>query len=172
MILGMSLSTFTLVHVLLSLIGIGAGLVAMFGLLGGKRFNGWTALFLLTTVLTSVTGFFFPFHKVTPGIVIGVLSLIVLAIAIYARYARRLSGSWRWIYVVTAQIALYLNVFVAIVQAFEKAPPLKALAPTQTEPPFLVAQSIALIFFIVITVVAVKKFRIALPQPGLVGAAR
>jgi hypothetical protein len=172
MILGMTLSTFTLIHVLLSLIGIGSGLAAMFGLLTGKRLRGWTALFLFTTVLTSVTGFLFPFHKVTPGIVIGVLSLIVLAVAIYARYARQLSGSWRWLYVVSAQIALYFNVFIAIVQAFEKAPPLKALAPTQTEPPFLVAQSVALIFFIVVTAIAVRRFRIAPSSPVLASATR
>lgn len=160
MILGMSLSTFTAFHVLLSLAGIGAGLVAMFGLLAAKRLNRWTALFVITTVATSVTGFFFPFHKITPGIIIGVLSLFALTIAVYARYLRQLSGSWRWIYVITAQIALYFNVFILIVQLFEKVPALKMLAPTQSEPPFLIAQSIALIFFIVVTTFAVKKFRI------------
>lgn len=172
MILGMSLSTFTLVHVLLSLVGIGAGLVAMVGLLIRKRMDGWTALFLITTVLTSITGFFFPFHKITPGIIIGVLSIIALAIAIYSRYVRRLSGPWRWTYVVNAQIALYFNVFILIVQAFEKTPALKALAPTQTEPPFVIAESIALLFFMVVSTLAVIKFRVEPPRLSVAGAGR
>lgn len=172
MILGMSLSTFTLVHVLLSLVGIGAGLVAMVGLLIRKRMDGWTARFLITTVLTSITGFFFPFHKITPGIIIGVLSIIALAIAIYSRYVRRLSRPWRWTYVVNAQLALYFNVFILIVQAFEKTPALKALAPTQTEPPFVIAESIALLFFMVVSTLAVIKFRVEPPRLSVAGAGR
>src|SRR5207245_6787343 len=127
--------------------------------LTAKRFNGWTALFLVTTVATSVTGFFFPFHGVTPAIVVGLISLVVLAVAILARCARRLVGAWRWIYVITAMIALYLNVFVLIVQLFQRVPGLKVLAPTQSEPPFLVAQVVCLILFVVLTIVSVIKFR-------------
>ena len=100
-----NLSPFTKLHVVLSLIGIVSGLVVMFGLLVGRRLNAWTALFLITTVLTSVTGFFFPFHGVTPAIVVGIISLVLLAVAILARYARHLAGHWRWIYVVCAMIA-------------------------------------------------------------------
>lgn len=155
----MILTTLTLVHVLLSLIGIISGFVVVVGLLTAKRLNGWTALFLGTTVATSVTGFFFPFHGVTPAIVVGIISLVVLAVAIVARHARRLAGAWRWIYVVTAMVALYLNVFVLIVQLFQKVPALKALAPTQSEPPFLVTQLVWLILFLVLTILSVIKFR-------------
>jgi hypothetical protein len=158
MMLGMSLSTFTTVHVIISLIGIVSGLIALFGMLGSKRLNGLTALFLLTTVLTSVTGFTFPFTHLTPGHVVGIISLVVLAIAILARYSFHMAGSWRRIYVVTAAIALYLNVFVLVVQSFEKVPALHALAPTQTEGPFKMAQLAVLVLFIVLTVIAVKKF--------------
>src|SRR6267378_821338 len=124
-----TLSTFTIVHVVISLIGIASGLVVMFGLLVARKLNRWSALFLISTTATSVTGFFFPFHGVTPAIVVGVISLVLLAVAILARYARHLAGSWRWIYVVTAMISLYLNVFVLVVQLFQKVPALKALAP-------------------------------------------
>jgi hypothetical protein len=158
MILGMATSTYTLLHVLISLVGIGSGFVVIFGLLTAKRLERWTELFLVTTVLTSVTGFFFPIEHVTPGIVVGVLSLIVLAIAILARYGLRMSGAWRWIYVVTAALALYLNTFVLVVQSFEKVAALKALAPTQKEPPFMIAQLGVLALFIVLTVMSVKRF--------------
>src|SRR5262245_42125028 len=134
------LQTLTFVHVLISLLAIGSGFIVMFGLLSGRRLNGWTAFFLITTVATSVTGFFFPFKKFTPAIGVGIVSLIVLTAAISARYAFALVGGWRRIYVVGAVIALYLNVFVLIVQAFQKIPPLNALAPTQSEPPFLLTQ--------------------------------
>ncbi len=157
MILGMTL--FTFVHVLLSLIGILSGLVVLSGLLKANQLDGWTAVFLATTVLTSVTGFLFPFHKFLPSHAIGVVSLIVLAIAIFARYAKKLTGGWRRTYAITAVIALYLNVFVLIAQAFMKAPPLKALAPTQSEPPFLVAQTVCMVIFIVFAVLAAKRFR-------------
>jgi hypothetical protein len=159
MILGISTSTFTLVHVVLSLVGIFAGLVVLFGMFSSKRLTGWTALFLATTVLTSVTGFFFPFHGFTPAIGVGIISLLVLAVAIYARYSRQLAGHWRWIYVVTAVIALYFNVFVAVVQGFEKVPVLKAMAPTQTEPPFKVTQLVVLALFVVLGIVAAIRFR-------------
>ncbi len=159
MILGMSTETYTLIHVLISLVGIASGLIVVFGYLTGKRFDGMTALFLITTVLTSVTGFGFPFDHLSPAHKVGIISLVVLAIAIPARYLYNLRGPWRWIYVVTSIIALYLNVFVAVVQAFEKIPTLKALAPTQSEPPFLVAQIAVLLIFITITILATKKFR-------------
>src|SRR6267143_5534836 len=133
----MILSAFTLFHVVLSLVGILSGFVVLAGFLTAKRSNGWTALFLTTTALTSVTGFLFPFHKFLPSHAVGIVSLIVLAVAIFARYVRQLAGAWRGIYVVTAVIALYLNVFVLIAQLFQKVPALKAMAPTQSEPPFL-----------------------------------
>jgi len=158
MMLGMSLSTFTTVHVIISLVGIGSGLIVIFGMLSAKRPNGWTALFLLTTVLTSVTGFGFPFTHVTPGHKVGVISLVVLLIAILARYSFHMAGKWRSIYVVTAIIAEYLNVFVLVVQGFEKVPALRAMAPTQSEPPFLVAQLVVMALFIVLTIFALKKF--------------
>jgi hypothetical protein len=159
MVFGMSLQTYTLIHVLISLIGIGSGLVVMYGMLSGKRFDGWTTAFLTTTVLTSVTGFGFPFKGITPAINVGIISLVMLTIAIVARYARHLAGIWRKTYVITAALALYLNVFVLVVQSFEKVPALKAAAPTQKEPPFLVAQLAVLALFVVLTVLAVKRFR-------------
>jgi hypothetical protein len=158
MILGMSTSSFTLVHVVLSLIGIFSGLILLFAMLGGKRLDGWTALFLATTVLTSVTGFFFPRSQVLPSHIVGVISLIVLAAAIVALYVYRLAGSWRWIYVAGAVLALYLNIFVGIVQAFQKLPFLQPLAPTQSEPPFLVTQLVVLAIFILLGVMGVKRF--------------
>ena len=155
----MILHIYAIIHVLISLVGIFTGLIVLFGMLAGKRLDSWTKWFLITTVLTSVTGFFFPFHGFTPAIGVGVISLLVLAIAIYARYPRHLAGAWRWIYVVTAVIALYFNVFVGIVQAFEKIPALKIIAPTQTEPPFKLAQLIVLAFFIVFAIAAATRFR-------------
>ena len=154
-----SLSPFTKLHVVISLIGIVSGLVVMLGLLAGQKLNRWTALFLISTVAASVTGFFFPFHGVTPAIVVGIISLVLLAIAIVARYLRHLVGAWRWIYVVTAMISLYLNVFVLVVQLFQKVPALKALAPTQSEPPFAVTQLVVLALFVVLTIIAAIKFR-------------
>src|SRR5256886_6612379 len=147
MILGMTTSTFTLVHVVLSLVGIASGLVVVFGLLTGKRLDGWTALFLATTVATSVTGFGFPFDHLLPSHKVGIISLVVLAVAILARYAFHLTGAWRRIYVISAVAALYLNVFVAVVQAFLKVPALKVLAPKQTEAPFLLTQLAVLALF-------------------------
>lgn len=153
------LTIFTLFHVALSLFGIGAGFIVVFGLLGGKLLNGWTPLFLVTTVLTSVTGFLFPVHHFLPSHGVGILSLIVLAVAIYALYAKHLAGGWSRIYAVNAVIALYLNFFVLIVQLFLKVPALKALAPTQTEFPFKATQIAALTFFLVLTIFAAIKFR-------------
>jgi|SRR5580700_3187587 hypothetical protein len=160
MVLGMSLATFTLVHVLISLVGIGTGFIVMFGLIAGQRLEGWTALFLVTTVLTSATGFLFPVEHILPSHIVGTLSLLVLAVAIAARYAFHLSGAWRRTYVITAAIALYFNVFVLVVQGFLKVPALYALAPTQKEAPFLVAQIIVIALFVVLTVFAAKKFSI------------
>lgn len=163
MVLGMSLATYTIVHVIISLIGIGSGLIVLFGLLNGKLLSPWNGLFLLTTVLTSVTGFFFPYSgKVTPGIILGVLSLIVLAIALAALYAFHLNGPWRRTYAITAMIALYFNIFVLIAQTFEHVPAIHALAPTGTETPFKVAQLLLLILSIIFITLAAKRFRNAL----------
>jgi hypothetical protein len=162
--LGLSLSTFTTVHVIISLIGIVAGIIVMFGLLGSNRMPGMTALFLLFTILTSATGFLFPFKELTPAYFVGALSLVLLAMACIALYGMKLSGAWRWIYVVTAMISLYLNVFVLVIQSFLKVAPLHALAPG--EPPggpiFAVAQGIVLVFFVLVIIGAVRRFR---PMP-------
>ena len=162
MVLGMSLATYTTVHVIISLVGIASGFLVLFGLLRGTLLTRWNSLFLITTVLTSVTGFGFPNTKVTPGIVVGILSLIVLAIAIFALYARHLNGVWRRTYVITAMIALYFNVFVLVVQLFEKVPAIHTLAPTQTEAPFKIAQLLVLVLFIAFITAAARKFRPAL----------
>ncbi len=159
MIWGMTTSTFTFVHVLLSLIGIGAGLIVMVGLLTGKLLGRWNTLFLVMTVATSVTGFGFPFDHLLPSHKVGIISLVILAVAIVARYGLHLAGAWRRIYVVCAAVALYLNVFVGVVQAFLKVPALAAMAPKQTEPPFVVTQLVVLALFIALTIVAVKKAR-------------
>ena len=156
MILGMT--AFTFVHVLISLVAIASGMVVGLGLVGGKRMDGLTALFLTTTVLTSVTGFLFPYKGVTPGIIVGIISMVMLAIAIYARYPKQMAGGWRKTYVITAMIALWLNVFVLLVQSFEKVPALHALAPTQKEPPFAIAQVTVMLIFIIWTVLAAKRF--------------
>ncbi|HEY3767663.1 MAG TPA: hypothetical protein VGN44_03230 [Candidatus Angelobacter sp.] len=158
MVFGMSLATYTQIHVAISLIGIGSGLIVVFGMMSGKRMDGLTALFLITTALTSITGFFFPFEHITPGIILGILSLIVLAICIPARYTFHLAGTWRATYVITAVIALYFNCFVLVAQSFLKIPSLHALAPTGKEPPFAIAQGILLVLFIVLGVMATKKF--------------
>jgi hypothetical protein len=144
--------------VLISLVGIVSGLIVLFGLLSGKWLNGWTALFLVTTVATSVTGYGFPFVHLLPSHIVGIISLVALAVAILARYAFHLDGAWRRTYVISAAIALYLNVFVLVAQSFMKVPALKALAPTQKEPPFLIAQLVVMTLFIVLTVFAAKRF--------------
>jgi hypothetical protein len=164
MILGTSLSTFTLVHVIISLIAIVSGILVMFGLLGSRRMPGMTAIFLLFTILTSATGFLFPFEKLLPSHMIGILSLVLLAIACFSLYAMKLAGSWRWIYVVTAMTSLYLNIFVLVIQAFLKVPALHALAPSvpPSEPPFAVIQGIVLAFFVLVIIGAIRRFR---PMP-------
>jgi hypothetical protein len=158
MILGMSTSAFTTLHIVLSLIGIATGLVVAVGMFGSKRLDGWTAVFLVTTILTSVTGYFFTVDRILPSHIVGAISLVALAVATIAFYRYRLEGSSRGIYVITALIAVYLNVFVLVVQAFLKVSALKALAPTQSEPPFLIAQGIVLAAFVAIVIGAFRSF--------------
>jgi hypothetical protein len=165
----MILHIYTIIHTLISFVAIFTGLIVLFGMLAGERLDGWTKWFLITTVLTSVTGFFFPFHGFTPAHGVGIMSLLVLAVAIFARYPRQLAGAWRWIYVVTAVIALYLNVFVGVVQAFLKVPALHVMAPTQTEPPFKLTQLVVLALFIVLGIVAAIRFRPALHPQVVIG---
>src|ERR1043166_1141812 len=159
MIFGLSLSTYTIIHVIISLIAIAVGFMTVFGMLSGDRMARWTGVFLIMTVLTSVTGFGFPFDHVLPSHVVGAISLVFLAVALFAVYVKHLAGPWRWIYVVSAIIALWFNVFVLIVQSFMKIPVLKALAPTQSEPPFQIAQGAALVVFVVLAILAVRQFR-------------
>ena len=159
MIWGLTESTFTRLHVVLSLVGIASGLVVMLGLLRGRRLGGWTAVFLAATVATTVTGFGFPFDHLLPAHKVGIVSLVVLAVAILARYGPGLAGAWRPIYVVSAAVALYLNVFIGVVQAFLKVPVLSAMAPEQTELPFVIAQGAVLLLFVAITITAVRRFR-------------
>ena len=158
MVWGMSLETFTVLHVLISLAGIVSGFVVMAGLLKGKPLDAWTALFLITTVATSVTGFGFPVDHLLPSHVVGIISLVVLAVTILARYAFHLRDAWGLTYVVGAAAALYLNVFVGVVQAFQRIPLLQAMAPHQTELPFVVAQVVVLVAFIALTIVAARRF--------------
>jgi hypothetical protein len=157
-ILGMTTSTFTLVHVVISLIGIGSGLIVSYGLLVGKRLDAGTALFLASTVATSMTGFFFPFDHLLPSHKVGILLLVVLALAILARYVFHLVGAWCRIYVISAVVALYFNVFVLIVQLFQKVPALRALAPKGSEPPFLFTQLVVLMLFAVLGTVTTIRF--------------
>jgi uncharacterized protein YggT (Ycf19 family) len=159
MILGMSIELFTTIHVIISLIAIVSGLIVLIAMLSSNRSAGWTALFLLTTILTSATGFLFPIHGFTPALGVGAVSLVVLAIALLALYGRHLAGAWRWIYVATAVTALWFNVFVLIAQGFLKVPFLHALAPTGGEPPFLIAQSVVLVIFVVLGLMAAVRFR-------------
>jgi hypothetical protein len=166
MILGMSTATFTQFHVLLSLIGILSGIVVAFAMLGANRAPALTAIFLLTTVATSVTGSMFHFAAFGPPEIVGVISLVVLGIAILALYGYKLAGSWRWIYAAAAVLALYLNVFVGVVQTFQKVPFFHALAPTQTELPFALAQGVVLIAFVALGIAAAKKFRAPTPGPA------
>ena len=164
MILGMSLSTFVTAHVIISLIGIVAGIIVMFGLLGSNRMPGLTAIFLLFTILTSATGLLIPpllTETLLPSHMIGILSLVLLAIACIALYVTKLSGPWRWIYVVTALLSLYFNVFVLVIQSFLKVPALHALAPSvpPSEPPFAIVQGIVLVFFVIVIIGAVRRYR-------------
>ena len=161
MTLGMSLATFTMVHVIISLIAIVAGLVVMFGMLGSRPPGGLTAIFLLFTILTSATGFLFPFTQLLPSHMIGILSLLLLTIACIALYVMKLSGSWRWIYLLTALLSLYFNVFVLVIQSFLKIPALTALAPGNppSGPIFAVAQGVVLVFFVIMIIGVWRRFR-------------
>jgi hypothetical protein len=163
MVFGLTLSTYTNVHVIISLVAIVAGLVVAAGMVQDKRLNAWTSLFLWTTVLTSVTGFGFPFERLLPSHYVGFISLAVLAIAILARYSFHMAGAWRWIYVITAVLALWLNVFVLIAQLFLKVSFLKPLAPTQSEPPFLIAQTLGLLVFAYLAYLGIRRFH---PKPA------
>jgi hypothetical protein len=161
MVLGMSLSTFTLLHVVISLIAIVAGIIVMFGMLGSNKMPGLTAIFLLFTILTSATGFLFPFEKLLPSHMVGILSLVLLVIACFSLYVMRLSGAWRWIYAVTALLSLYFNVFVLVIQSFLKVPALAAVAPGNppSGPVFGVVQGIVLVFFILMIIGAIRRFK-------------
>lgn len=155
----MTLAILTFVHVLISLVAIAAGFVVMAGFLGDRRLPRWTAVFLAMTFATSATGFLFPFVKLLPSHVFGVISLAVLVPTLHALYRRNLAGSWRWIYVAGATLLLYLNVFVLVVQIFLKIPFFNALAPTQAEPPFAVAQGLVFLLFIAFGIFGIRRFR-------------
>ena len=159
----MILLIYTIIHTLISLIAIVTGLVVLFGMIADKRLDSWTKWFLITAVATTVTGFFFPFHGLTPAVGLGIISIPFLAITIFARYSKHLAGAWRWIYVIGAVICLYFNLFVLVVQLFEKVPALHAMAPTQTESPFKLTQLIVLTTFILLGIVAVIRFH---PEPS------
>ena len=158
MILGLSFENFTLLHVIISLVGILSGIIVLFAMLGGRDVPALTALFLATTVLTSVTGFLFPFTTLLPSHIVGIISLVLLAAALAGLYAFRLGGVWRWVYVISAVASLYLNIFVGVVQAFQKLSFLQPLAPTQSEPPFLIAQVAVLLIFLILGFLAVRRF--------------
>ena len=159
MILGMSEGAFTILHVIITLVAIGSGLIVVGGMFASNSLPVTTALFLFTTALTSLTGFLFPIYGFTPALGVGIVACVILAVTLFALYKEHLAGAWRWIYVVTAVVLLYLNLFVLVVQSFVKVPALNALAPTQTEPPFAVTQAAVLAIFILITLIAVIKFR-------------
>jgi len=159
----MILHIYTIIHTLISLAAIFTGIVVLFGMLAGNRLDCWTKWFLTTAVLTTVTGFFFPFHGFTPAIGLGIISLPFLALTIFARCSKHLAGAWRWIYAIGAVICLYFNLFVLVVQLFEKVPALHAMAPTQTESPFKLTQLVVLIVSTVLAIVAVIRFR---PEPA------
>jgi len=159
MILGMSVGAFTVLHVVITLVAIGSGLIVVGGMFASHKLPVTTALFLFTTALTSVTGFLFPIHGFTPALGVGIVACVIQAVALFALYKEHLVGAWRWIYVITAVASLYLNVFVLVVQSFVKVSALNALAPTQSEPPFAITQAVVLAIFILIALIAVVKFR-------------
>jgi hypothetical protein len=161
--LGLSFETFTLLHVIISLVGIVSGFAAVIAMLGGRRAEGLSVLFLLSTILTSVTGFMFPFNRLMDSHIVGIISLVVLAVALLARYAFGFAGSWRAIYVVTAMLALYLNVFVGVVQAFQKIGFLNSLAPARSDPAFIFAQVAVLAIFVWL---GIKVLRLFHPAPA------
>jgi hypothetical protein len=159
MILGMSVGAFTLLHVIITLVAIGSGLMVVGGMFASHKLPGTTAIFLLTTALTSVTGFLFPVNGFTPALGVGILACVILPVALFALYKERLVGAWRWVYVIAAIASLYLNVFVLVVQSFVKVSALNALAPTQSEAPFAITQAVVLAIFILIALIAVVRFR-------------
>jgi len=159
MILGMSIGAFTLLHLVITLVAIGSGLIVVGGMFASDRLPVTTALFLLTTALTSLTGFLFPIHGLTPALSVGILACVILVVALFALYKEHLVGAWRWIFAITAVASLYLNVFVLVVQSFVKVAAFNALAPTQTEPPFALTQALVLAIFILIAIIAAVKFR-------------
>jgi hypothetical protein len=159
MILGMSVGAFTILHVIITLVAIGSGLIVVGGMFASNSLPVTTAFFLFTTALTSLTGFLFPIHGFTPALGVGIVACVILAVALFAFYKEHLGGAWRWIYVITAVVSLYLNVFVLVVQSFVKVSALNALAPTQTEPLFAITQAAVLAIFILITLLAVIRFR-------------
>ncbi len=161
MLLGLSLSQFTILHVIISLVAIVAGVIVMFGMVGPYRSGGLAGLFLLLTILTSVTGFMFPFKGVTPGILIGILSCVLLAIACFALYGMKAEGPWRWIFVLTALASLYLNVFVLAIQSFLKISPLHAIAPGNPPagPVFALVQGVVLVFFVIMIIQVLRRFK-------------
>ncbi len=160
------LALLTAIHTAISLVGIASGLVVLAAMLRGQDLRGWTALFLITTVLTSVTGFFFPFTRLLPSHVVGVVSLVILAVVLWARYRRAMQGRWAQVFIIGSVVALWLNVFVLVAQLFAKVPALHALAPTQSEPPFGIAQVAVLAVFIALGVRAVQRNRTAVARPG------
>ena len=159
MIVGMSVEAFTLLHVVITLVAIGSGLIVVGGMFASHKLPGTTAIFLLTTALTSVTGFLFPIHGFTPALGVGILACLILLVALFALYKEHLAGAWRWVYVIAAIASLYLNVFVLVAQSFMKVLALNVLAPTQSEPPFAITQAAVLAIFILIALIAVVKFR-------------
>ena len=160
MILGMSIETFTFIHVVISLVGIMTGFIVVALMLASAPIAGWNAFFLVSTILTSVTGYFFPFDKgLTPAHIVGAISLVALAVAVFAIYGKKLFGPWRKVYVATAVAALYLNFFVAVVQSFNKFAYLNKFAPTGSEPPFAVTQGLLLVLFIILGIAAVRRYR-------------
>lgn len=159
MILGMTVGAFTILHVIITLVAIGSGLIVVGGMFSSHKLPGTTALFLFTTALTSVTGFLFPIHGFTPALGVGVVACVILAVALFALYKEHLAGAWRWIYVIASIASLYLNIFVLIAQSFMKVAALNALAPTQSEQPFAITQAVVLVIFVLIGLIALVKFR-------------
>jgi hypothetical protein len=159
MLSGQSLATFTFLHVALSLIGIAAGAVWLLGAVKGVFLNRWNTIFLTTTIFTSASGYLFPFKGFTPTMVMGAVSLVCLAMAVLVLSVFDRKGGWRVVYLTSATIALYLNCFVLVIQAFLKIGPLHALAPTGTEPAFVVVQGAVLVGFAALGVVAVRHTR-------------
>jgi hypothetical protein len=156
--LGLSTGMFTTVHVLISLIGIGAGFIALGTMIANRWSSGWNTAFFSSTMVTSVSGFLFPIKSLTPGIVIGLISVAILLVALFSLYQRRLAGMWQRVYTISAAFALYLNVFVGVVQAFQKVPSLRAIAPTPSAGAFVATQCVVLLLFAVLTYLAAKRW--------------